>query len=106
MGVRTVRRITLQTDIPAEPDPAVIADLRRGALHAVAFASSTAARHTAELYGPLPPGLLVVAMGRRTVLACEQTGIRVDAVANEPGIAGLVTAVCSLVTPRGMGGQG
>ncbi|ADP84266.1 uroporphyrinogen-III C-methyltransferase [Pseudofrankia inefficax] len=104
MGVRTVRRITLQTDIPAEPDPSVAADLRRGALHAVAFASSTAARRTAELYGPLPPGLLVVAMGRRTVLACEETGIRVDAVANEPGIAGLVTAVCGLVAPPGTGG--
>lgn len=99
MGVRTVRRIALQTDVPAAPDPAVAADLRRGALHAVAFASSTAARLTAELYGPLPPELLVVAMGRRTVLACEETGIRVDAVADEPGIAGLVSAMCRLVSP-------
>jgi uroporphyrinogen III methyltransferase/synthase len=96
MGVRTVRRITLQADVPAEPDPAVAADLSRGALHAVAFASSTAARATAELYGPLPDGLLVAAMGRRTVLACEQASIRVDAVAAEPGIAGLVTALCRL----------
>jgi uroporphyrinogen III methyltransferase/synthase len=99
MGVRTVRRITLQTDVPAEPDPAVAADLRRGTVHAVAFASSTAARVTAELYGPLPPGLLVAAMGRRTLLACEEAGIRVDAVADEPGIAGLVTAICRLAGP-------
>ena len=99
MGVRTVRRITLQTDVPAEPDPAVAADLRRGALHAVAFASSTAARVTAELYGPLPAGLLVAAMGRRTLLACDEAGIQVDAVAEEPGIAGLVTAICRLAGP-------
>ena len=99
MGVRTVRRVTLHRDVPAAADPTVAADLRDGRLHAVAFASSTAARRTAELYGPLPPGLLVVAMGRRTVLACEETGIRVDAVADEPGIAGLVTAVCRLAAP-------
>ncbi|ONH29871.1 uroporphyrinogen-III C-methyltransferase [Pseudofrankia asymbiotica] len=96
MGVRTVRRITLQTDIPAEPDPMIAEELRRGTLHAVAFASSTAARITADLYGPLPPGLLVAAMGRRTVVACGQAGIRVDAVADEPGIAGLVAALCRL----------
>ncbi|MDT3438609.1 uroporphyrinogen-III C-methyltransferase [Pseudofrankia sp. BMG5.37] len=96
MGVRTVRRITLQTDVPAERDPMIAEELRRGALHAVAFASSTAARITAELYGPLPPGLVVAAMGRRTVVACRQAGIRVDAVADEPGIAGLVTAICRL----------
>jgi uroporphyrinogen III methyltransferase/synthase len=36
-------------------------------------------------------------MGRRTVLACEQAGLRVGAVADEPGIAGLVTAVCRLL---------
>ncbi len=100
MGVRTVRRVTLRTDVPAAADPAVAADLRDGRLHAVAFASSTAARRTAELYGPLPPGLLVVAMGRRTVLACDEAGIRVDAVADEPGIAGLVTAVCRLMAPH------
>lgn len=99
MGVRTVRRITLQTDIPAQADPMIAHELRRAALHAVAFASSTAARVTAELYGPLPPGLLVAAMGRRTVVACREAGIRVDAVADEPGIAGLVTALCRLAAP-------
>lgn len=100
MGVRTVRRVTLQTDIPAERDPAVARDLADGALHAVAFASSTAARVTADLYGPLPEPLLVAAMGRRTVVACQQSGIRVDAIADEPGIAGLVTAVCRLTAAR------
>jgi len=101
MGVRTVRRIALQEDVPARPDPVVADDLRRGALHAVAFASSTAARVTAELYGPLPPGLLVAAMGRRTVVACREAGIRVDAVADEPGISGLVTAIVRLVELNG-----
>jgi uroporphyrinogen III methyltransferase/synthase len=96
MGVRTVRRITLQTDVVADPDPTIATELRDGAVHAVAFASSTAARATAELYGPLPEGVLIAAMGRRTVLACQESGIRVDAIADEPGIAGLVTAVCRL----------
>jgi uroporphyrinogen III methyltransferase/synthase len=99
MGVRTVRRIALQTDVPAEPDPAVADELRRGALHAVAFASSTAARVTADLYGPFPDDLLVAAIGRHTVAACRRAGIRVDAVADEPGIAGLVAAVCRLAAP-------
>ncbi|MBX6389178.1 MAG: uroporphyrinogen-III C-methyltransferase [Frankia sp.] len=106
MGVRTVRRVTLATDVPAEPDPAVAQGLADGGLHVVAFASSTAVRMTAELYGPLPARLLVAAMGRRTAEACGRVGIRVDQVAAEPGIAGLVAAVCRAVATAWPDGTG
>ncbi|WP_322759595.1 uroporphyrinogen-III C-methyltransferase [Frankia sp. Cr2] len=86
------------TDVEAEPDPRIAEELRHGDLHAVAFASSTAARATAALYGPLSQGILVAAMGARTVTACQRAGLRVDAVATEPGIYPLAAAVVTAVT--------
>ncbi len=88
----------VEADVEAEPDPRIAEELRHGDLHAVAFASSTAARATAALYGPLPPGILVVAMGVSTVTACQRAGLRVDAVATEPGIYPLAAAVVTAVT--------
>ncbi|WP_322780836.1 uroporphyrinogen-III C-methyltransferase [Frankia sp. Cas4] len=88
----------VEADVEAEPDPRIAEELYHGDLHAVAFASSTAARATAALYGPLPPGILVVAMGVRTVTACQRAGLRVDAVATEPGIYPLAAAVVTAVT--------
>ncbi|WP_131771037.1 uroporphyrinogen-III C-methyltransferase, partial [Candidatus Frankia datiscae] len=76
-GAETVRRISLLTDIVAEPDPRIIEEIRHGDLHAAAFASSTAARATVALYGPLPAGIMVAAMGQRTAAACRHAGIRV-----------------------------
>ncbi|MGF7234482.1 MAG: uroporphyrinogen-III synthase, partial [Frankia sp.] len=100
VGALTRRRITLLTDTVTRPDPAVADQLRHGDLHAVAFASSTAARATAENFGPLPAGLLVAAMGDRTASACARAGIRVDAVATEPGIYPLADAVVGLLARR------
>ncbi|WP_445548667.1 uroporphyrinogen-III synthase [Frankia sp. CiP1_Cm_nod2] len=97
-GAETVRRISLLTDVVAEPDPRIVEEIRHGDLHAVAFASSTAARATVALYGPLPDGIMVAAIGRRTVAACQHAGIRVDAVATEPGIHPLAAAVADAVT--------
>ncbi|WP_131787712.1 uroporphyrinogen-III C-methyltransferase [Protofrankia symbiont of Coriaria ruscifolia] len=106
-GVETVRRISLLTDIVAEPDPRIIEEIRHGDLHAAAFASSTAARATVALYGPLPAGIMVAAMGRRTAAACRHAGIRVDAVATEPGIHPLAVAVTAAVTvTRARSGRG
>ncbi len=85
-------------DVDADPDPRIAEELRHGDLHAVAFASSTAARATTALYGPLPAGMLVAAMGERTVTACQRAGLRVDAVATEPGIHPLAAAVVTAVT--------
>ncbi|WP_239394000.1 uroporphyrinogen-III C-methyltransferase [Frankia sp. CiP3] len=85
-------------DVDADPDPRIVEELRHGDLHAVAFASSTAARATTALYGPLPAGMLVAAMGERTVTACQRAGLRVDAVAAEPGIHLLAAAVVTAVT--------
>ncbi len=85
-------------DVEAEPDPRIVEELRHGDLHAVAFASSTAARATAALYGPLPAGILVAVVGGRTAAACQRADIRVDAVASEPGIYPLAAAVIAAVT--------
>jgi uroporphyrinogen III methyltransferase/synthase len=97
VGIRTVRRITLLVDTLPEPDRRLAEDIRHGDFDVVAFASSTAARATAELYGPLPADLLVAAMGRRTVQACRSAGLEVAAVAPEPGIHGLAAAITDLI---------
>jgi uroporphyrinogen III methyltransferase/synthase len=92
-GARTVRRVTLVRTADAEVDPAVAEALRHGDFDVVAFASSTAASATARLYGPLPAGLRVAAMGSRTVAACHDAGLPVDAVAEHAGIHPLADAV-------------
>jgi uroporphyrinogen III methyltransferase/synthase len=94
----SVRRVPLLTDVTAEPDPRIAEELRHGDFDVAAFASSTAARSTAELYGPLPPDLLVAAMGRRSAQACEAAGMRVDIVPAEPGVRPLAAAVADFVT--------
>ena len=99
-GVRETRRVTLLADAPAEADRRIAEELRHGDFDVVAFASSTAARCTAELYGPLPANLLVAAMGRHTAQACEAAGLRVDVVPPEPGIHPLAAAVADLVDAR------
>ncbi len=96
-GPWTPRRVPLLTDVTADPDPRIADELRHGDFDVAAFASSTAARSTAELYGPLPPDLLVAAMGRRSAQACEAAGIRVDIVPAEPGVRPLAAAVADFV---------
>jgi uroporphyrinogen III methyltransferase / synthase len=100
-GTAAARQVVLLTDVPTEPDARVTGQVRRGELRAVAFASSTAAAATGKLYGPLPPGMAVAAMGRRTVEACRAAGIRVDAVAPQPGIYPLADAVAGLFATPG-----
>ncbi|OAA26452.1 uroporphyrinogen III methyltransferase / synthase [Frankia sp. EI5c] len=99
-GIRTLRRVRLLADVTTEADPRIAEELRHGDIDAVALASSTAARCLAELYGPLPANVLVAAMGRRTVQACEAMGLRVDAVPPEPGIYPLAAVVADLVAAR------
>ncbi|WP_438803223.1 uroporphyrinogen-III C-methyltransferase [Frankia gtarii] len=96
-GPWTPWRVPLLTDVTADPDPRVADELRHGDFDVAAFASSTAARSTAELYGPLPPDLLVAAMGRRSAQACEAAGMRVDIVPAEPGVRPLAAAVADFV---------
>ncbi|ABW15446.1 uroporphyrin-III C-methyltransferase [Parafrankia sp. EAN1pec] len=100
VGIRTLRRVRLLADAPAEADPRIAEELRHGDVDAVALASSTAARCLVELYGPLPDSVLVAAMGRRTAQACEAVGLRVDAIPSEPGIYPLAAAVADLVAGR------
>ncbi len=96
-GPWTPCRVPLLTDVTADPDPRIADELRHGDFDVAAFASSTAARSTAELYGPLPPDLLVAAMGRRSAQACEAAGMRVDIVPAEPGVRPLAAAVADFV---------
>ncbi|WP_462185643.1 MULTISPECIES: uroporphyrinogen-III C-methyltransferase [unclassified Frankia] len=103
-GVCSLRRVPLLTDVTAEPDPRIAEELRHGDFDVAAFASSTAARSTAEIYGPLPPDLLIAAMGRRSALACAVAGMRVDIVPTEPGVHPLAAAVADfVVTSRSTG---
>jgi uroporphyrinogen III methyltransferase/synthase len=92
-GARTVRRVPLTCDALADADAGIAEQLRHGDVDVVAFASSTAASAMARLYGPLPARLRVAAMGPRTAAACRDAGLRVDAVAEHPGIHPLADAV-------------
>ncbi|EYT90219.1 uroporphyrinogen-III C-methyltransferase [Frankia casuarinae] len=106
-AVCSLRRVPLLTDVTAEPDPRIAEELRHGDFDVAVFASSTAARGTAEIYGPLPPDLLIAAMGRRSALACAAAGMRVDIVPTEPGVHPLAAAVADfVVTSRSTGSPG
>ncbi len=99
-GVRAVRRVPLVRDQLADADAAIAEQVRCGGFDVVAFASSTAASATAQLYGPLPRGLRVAAMGRRTAGACRDAGVAVDALAEHPGIFALADAVIAAAGRR------
>jgi len=103
--VPVMRRIQLLRDILAEPDPAVAAALAAGEIDAVAFASSTAVRAFAALYGAPPSVTRVAAVGARTARACDDAGFPADAVATEPGIYPLADAVARALEDHGSSGD-
>lgn len=80
--------------VRAEPDPSELARLRRGEADALTFTSSSTVRNFYEATGAVPdPQPLVVCIGPVTAETARSLGYRVDAVAEEHTIGGLVATV-------------
>jgi uroporphyrinogen III methyltransferase/synthase len=107
-----LRAAGAQLDAPVayrtEPAPfdgrALAADLARGALHALTFASPSAVRSFASGVGPegvaAARGAVVAAIGRVTAEALAAIGLPADAVAATPEPGALVEALAAAVTRR------
>ena len=91
-----VDEIVVYRTLPAVPDPAALAELRRGA-EAITFTSGSAARSFARLLpGWLPaagPRPLVACLGPVTAAAARAAGLPVDVVAAEYTLDGLIRAL-------------
>ena len=78
-------------------DPNVLAEMRGGKIDFATVASSASAKSFARLFGAALEKTRTVAISPLTASALEAQGARVDAVAQESTMQGLVDAVLSLV---------
>ncbi len=77
----------------AEPDPAILDQVRRGQVDAITFTSSSTVRNFVELVGTLDPQPPVVSIGPITSATARELGLRVDAEAVTHTIDGLLTVL-------------
>ena len=91
-----VDEIVIYRTVPAAPDAAALAELRRGA-DAVTFTSGSAARSFVRLLPGWPaepgPRPLVACLGPVTADVARQAGLPVDVVAAEHTLDGLIAAL-------------
>jgi hypothetical protein len=78
---------------PVPLSDAAVHALLSGDIDAVAIPSSGTATALGQIAEGLPAATKVAVMGERTATAAAAAGLRVDGVAREPGIDGLVGAV-------------
>ena len=72
-------------------------EIRAGRYDAVVFTSSSTVRNLVALAGRPGAATRVVAIGPQTAATAGELGLRVDAVATTPSVAGLATALADLV---------
>jgi len=85
-----------RTQVPRNPDPAVLGRIRAGEVDVVTFASSSAARNLAKMLADDISGLkqaLIACIGPITAHTAERCGLHVGATAREQTIPALVDAV-------------
>ncbi|TQL02433.1 uroporphyrinogen-III synthase [Cellulomonas sp. SLBN-39] len=86
--------------VPAEPPPPDVATAwADGTIRAVLLTSASSVRSLVDHLGPPPASTLVVVIGPSTAVQARRSGLRVDAVAREQSLAGLVTALVAVATP-------
>jgi uroporphyrinogen-III synthase len=80
---------------PAEPDPAVLAEVRQSPPAAVTFASGSAVEGFARIFpdSPLPATIPAVCLGQPTQVAARRAGWRRVVVASSATAADLARAV-------------
>jgi uroporphyrinogen III methyltransferase/synthase len=86
-----------RSEVPRNPDPAVLALIRTGAMDVVTFASSSAVRNLAKLLGDDCSGLknaVIGCIGPSTAETAERCGLTPTVVAENHTIPGLVSALC------------
>ena len=86
--------LSVYRTVVAVPDPADVEILRSGGVDCLTFTSSSTVRNFCTLVGKLPePQPLAICIGPVTADTARSLGIRVDAVATEHTIDGLVDAL-------------
>lgn len=89
-----VEDVTVFRTVRAAPPPAQTReDIKSGAFDAVIFTSSSTVRNLVGIAGKPPAQTLVAAIGAATVSACQEQGLRVDAVPPHPRAVELVDAL-------------
>ena len=89
-----VDEIAAYRTLPAEPDPIGLAELQRG-VDVITFTSSSTVRNFVALVGrdSFPPSTLIACIGPITASTARELGLRVDIMASEYTMTGLVSAV-------------
>jgi uroporphyrinogen-III synthase len=108
----TVDEIAVYRTLPAAPDPSGLAELRRG-VDAITFTSASAARNFVRVQAgepsagePLAAGAIIACIGPITAAAAREAGLRVDVVAAEYTLDGLVAALAEHLRHRAQPGRG
>ena len=89
--------------VTAEPDPDDLERVRRGAVDAVTFTSSSTVQNFCRIVGPFPTGEAgpaVVSIGPVTSAAANEAGLTVTVEADPHDIDGLVAAVLGALARR------
>lgn len=89
-----VDEIAAYRTLPAAPDPIGLAELQRG-VDAITFTSSSTARNFVKLAGQdaILPNTIIACIGPITAQTARELGLRVDVMATEYTLEGLVTAL-------------
>ena len=91
-----VDEVTAYRTVRAPAPPAELRDaIRKGAVDAVVFTSSSTAKNLAALVGPLPESTVVAAIGPQTAETCRELGLRVDVVPKRADLDALVDALAA-----------
>jgi uroporphyrinogen III methyltransferase/synthase len=93
-----VEEVTAYRTVRAAPPPVELREaVRAGRFDAIAFTSSSTVRNLVALAGKPGPSTRIVVIGPQTAATARELGLRVDAVAAVPSVAGLATALAELV---------
>lgn len=99
-GWEPVEVAAYRTVRPPRLAPEVLADLARGAVDIIAFASSSTVRNFVELVGDEPWKARVVSIGPVTSATCRELGIDPDLEAAPHDLDGLVQAIVAAAGRR------
>lgn len=99
-----VEDVTAYRTVRAAPPPAETREaIKTGMFDAVVFASSSTVRNLIGIAGKPHTNMVVVAIGAATAQACEEHGLRVDAIASEPTPKALADALARFAFDRRAG---
>ncbi len=96
-----VEDVTAYRTVRAAPPPADIrGDIKQGMFDAVVFTSATSVRNMIGIAGKPHATTVIAAIGEATAAACEEHGLRVDAIASSPTFAAVAEALAGFADAR------